>query len=69
MLELGFELGLWESNVLPLAKLGTVNTTLPGFPGVQGLRIHPAMQGTGVQSLVQADPTHFGATKPVGHNY
>ena len=27
------------------------------------------MQGTGVQSLVQEDPTCHKPTKPVGHNY
>ena len=27
------------------------------------------MQGTGVQALVQEDPTRRGATKPVHHNY
>ena len=36
---------------------------------VQWLRIHLPMQGTGVQSLVQEDPTCHGATKPVRHNY
>ena len=27
------------------------------------------MQGTGVRALVQEDPTHRRATKPVRHNY
>ena len=36
---------------------------------VQGLRIHLAMQGEPVQSLVQEDPTGLRATKPVCHNY
>ena len=33
---------------------------------VQWLRIHLAMQGTLVQSVVQEDPTCRGATKPPG---
>ena len=33
------------------------------------LRIHLAMQGTSVPSLVWEEPTRHGATKPVGHNY
>ena len=32
---------------------------------VQWLRIHLPMQGTGVQSLVQEDPTCHKATKPM----
>ena len=36
---------------------------------VQWLKIHLSMQGTQVQSLVQEDPTCYGATKPVHHNY
>ena len=36
---------------------------------VQGLRIHLAMQGTAVQSLIQEDPTCHGATKLVSHNF
>ena len=39
------------------------------FLGVQWLRIHLAMQGTPVQSLVLEDFTCLGATKLVGHNY
>ncbi|KAJ8793342.1 hypothetical protein J1605_000337 [Eschrichtius robustus] len=35
----------------------------------QWLRIHLAMQGTRVRSLVWEDPTCRGATKPVRHNY
>ena len=35
----------------------------------QWLRICLPMQGTQVQSLVQEDPTCYGATKPVCHNY
>ena len=34
-----------------------------------GLRIHPPMQGTQVQFLVQEDSTCFRATKPVPHSY
>ena len=36
---------------------------------VQWLRIHLAMQGIRVQSLVQEDPTCHGAAKPMHHNY
>ena len=36
---------------------------------VQRLRIRPPMQGTRVGTLVQEDPTCYGATKPVHHNY
>ena len=36
---------------------------------VQWLRIRLPMQGTRVRALVQEDPTHHGATKPVCHNY
>ena len=35
----------------------------------QWLRIWLPMQGTGVRSLVQEDPTCRGATKPKHHNY
>ena len=35
----------------------------------QWLRIRLPMQGTGVQALVQEDPTCRGASKPVHHNY
>ena len=35
----------------------------------QGLRIRLKMQGTWVRALVREDPTSFGATKPVHHNY
>ena len=35
---------------------------------VPGLRIRLSMQGTRVRSLVQADSTCLGATKPVHHN-
>ena len=35
----------------------------------QWLRIRLPMQGTRVQSLVREDPTCWGATKPVRHNY
>ena len=38
------------------------------FLVVQWLRVHLPMQGTGVQSLVQEDPT-CRATKPMCHNY
>ena len=36
---------------------------------VQGLRIHLAMQGEPVQSLVQEDPICCRAPKPMPHNY
>ena len=36
---------------------------------IQWLRIHIAMQGTLVRSLIQKDSTCCGATKPVGHHY
>ena len=36
---------------------------------VQWLRIHLAMQGTPVWSLVQEDPTCCGTTKPISHNH
>ena len=36
---------------------------------VQWLRLHLAMQGTWVQTLVQEDSTCHGATKPTSHNY
>ena len=36
---------------------------------VQWLRIHPLMQGTGVRSLVQEDPTCDGPAKPVHQIY
>ena len=36
---------------------------------VQWLRICWPVQETWVQSMVQEDPTCFGATKPVSHNY
>ena len=62
-----------------LLNLSTVNTALPGFPGVQGLRILLAMQGTQVLSLVRelrfprgahtpqlADP--YSAVKDPTHN-
>ena len=39
------------------------------FLVVQWLRIHLAVQGTQVRSLVQEDSTGLGATKPVHHNY
>ena len=35
----------------------------------QWLRTHLPMQGTRIRSLVQEDPTRWGATKPVSHNY
>ena len=35
----------------------------------QWLRICLPMQGTQVRALVQEDPTCYGATKPVPHNY
>ena len=35
----------------------------------QWLRIYLPMQGTWVRALVQEDPTCYGATKPVHHNY
>ena len=35
----------------------------------QWLGVHLPMQGTGVPSLVQEDPTCHEATKPVNHNY
>ena len=35
---------------------------------VQWFRIHLAMQGTWVQSLVQEDPVDLGATKPIHHS-
>ena len=35
----------------------------------QWLRIRLPMQGTRVRSLVWEDPTCYGATKPVHHNY
>ena len=35
----------------------------------QWLRIHLPMQGTQVRALVREDPTCYGATKPVSHNY
>ena len=37
--------------------------------GVQGIRISLPTQGTQVQSLVQEDATHHGATEPAHHNY
>ena len=36
---------------------------------VQGLRVHLAMQGTPVQSMVPEDPICHGAAKPMCHNY
>ena len=39
------------------------------FLVVQWLRIHLAMQGTLVQSLVQEDRTWYSAAKPVLRNY
>ena len=36
---------------------------------VQWLRIRLPMQGTRVWTLVRADPTYRGASKPVHHNY
>ena len=36
---------------------------------VQWLRIHLAIQGTSVLSLVWEDPTCLGTTKSVCHNY
>ena len=36
---------------------------------VQWIRIHLAMQGTQVQSLVWEDPPSLRAAKPVDHNY
>ena len=39
------------------------------FLVVQWLRIHFAVQGTLVQSLVQEDPACCRATKPVCHDY
>ena len=36
---------------------------------VQWLRIRLPMQGTLVRSLIQEDPTCYGAIKPVRHNY
>ena len=38
-------------------------------PVVQWLRIHLAVQGTRVPSLVREDPTWHGATKPMHHKY
>ena len=35
----------------------------------QWLRIHLPMQGTRVRALVQEDPTHRRATKPMHRNY
>ena len=40
-----------------------------GLPSWQGLRIHPAMQGTLVRSLVQEDTTCHRATGHVCQNY
>ena len=36
---------------------------------VQSMRIHLPIQGIQVRFLVQKDPTHPGATQPMGHNY
>ena len=36
---------------------------------VQWLRIHLPVEGTQVRSLVQEDPTSWGPTKPMHHNY
>ena len=36
---------------------------------IQWLRIHLAMQGTGIRCLVWEDSTCYGATKPMCHNY
>ena len=46
-------------------KINNSGTSLVG----QWLRICLPMLGTWVQSLVQEDPTRWGATKPVCHNY
>ena len=35
----------------------------------QWLRTCLAMQRTPIKTLVQEDPTCYGATKPIGHNY
>ena len=39
------------------------------FPGGPVVKSPPANAETQVQSLVQEDPTCFGATKPLYHNY
>ena len=39
------------------------------IPGGQVVKNQPAMQGTGLRSLVWEDPTCLGATKPMSHNY
>ena len=44
-------------------------TELRAFLVVQWLRTHLAMQGMLVQSLVWEDPTCYGATNSVHHNY
>ena len=40
-----------------------------GFPVVQWLRIHLAVQGTPVWSLVQEGPTRHRAAKPIHYDY
>ena len=40
-----------------------------GFPGSPVVKNLPAIAGTQVQSLVQEDPTCYGATNAVCHNW
>ena len=51
----------WTTNV----KKAMLLTSLV----VQWLRVCLPVQGTWIQSLVQEDPTHHRATKPMRHNY
>ncbi|XP_060147279.1 armadillo repeat-containing protein 7 isoform X2 [Globicephala melas] len=54
-----------ESKSRVTAKEKTLGTS----PVAQWLRIHLPVQGTQVRALVREDPTCYGATKPVCHNY
>ena len=50
-------------------KWPSVNKWIGNSLAFQWLRIHQPIQGTQVQSLVQEDPIHHGATKPTCCNY
>ena len=52
-----------------LQEVAVLKNAVWGFPGGLWPRIHLAMQGILVRSLVGKDSTRRGATKLMGHNY
>ena len=59
-----------HKGALEVSKRNSVRIVcLMGLPGSQWFRICLAMQGTWVLFLVRKEPTCYGATKLMGHNY